>query len=141
LESTWPRAVIDFEVFLGKAGLVCRHREERAAFNDKSVRCANADLGVRVLSERDVWFVEVADVATRPDEWYDAAILQDLLLGHGKGVLSLPEQIKFVETNWQAIVGSFGAATAADTHSRLALLRKERAKRLFPDLYSQSGPT
>lgn len=135
MDTTWPKVVADFETFLQKVGMACRRHEDQAVFGNKILQCENANIEVRVVSDRDVWFVEVADIVTRPNEWYDAAILRDLLLGRGEDVLSLTDQVEIVETNWPAIVGHFSSAQREDTHARLALLRRERAERRFPGLY------
>jgi hypothetical protein len=55
--------------------------------------------------------------------------------------LPLPDQIEFVRRNWPEIVRRFGPTQREDTHSRLGLLRKERAKRLFPGVYPRARTT
>lgn len=102
----------------------------------------NADIVARVISDRGNWYIEIADVADRADGWYDAAILRDLLLGPGEDVLPLSDQIEFIETHWPAIISRFNPRQQEATHAQLASLRKDRAKRRFPDLYPQySGPS
>jgi hypothetical protein len=95
----------------------------------------NSRIAERIVSDRHKWYVEVAEPVTRPDEWYDAAIVRDLLVGSGEDVLSLTEQINFIQTNWAAIVDCFGPAHREDSHNRLALLRKERVRRRIPGLF------
>jgi hypothetical protein len=141
MEKTWPKTVVDFEDFLRGIGMACQLRAEQSVFGNKMLQYADAIVGVRIVSDRGVWFVEIADIASRPDEWYDAAILRDLLLGPGEDVLSLPTQIEFVEVKWQDIVSQFGAGLREETHARLAVLRKERAKRRFPGLDLGNSPT
>jgi hypothetical protein len=137
MNSTWPKAVVDFEAFLRRAGLMCRCRKEFEAFDNKLAQYDNASIGVRVECDRSIWITAVADIAARPDEWYDAAILRDLLVGLGEDVLSFPDQIRIVRMNWPLIVSCFGHARREDTHVRLAILRRERLKRLFPSLRLQ----
>ena len=121
---------------------MCQRREEQPVFNNKVLQYGNADIGVRVVSDKGIWYIEVADVAGHPNEWYDAAILRDLLLGSGEDVLPLADQVEFVETQWPAIINRFTPAQREDTHAQLSSLRKDRAKRRFPGLYPQnSGPT
>ncbi|HWE01863.1 MAG TPA: hypothetical protein VG326_05585 [Tepidisphaeraceae bacterium] len=135
MNSTWPKEVADFEAFLTNAGLVCQRREEQAAFGNKVLQYGNASIAVRLVSDRGVWYVEVADAAGRPTDWYDAAILRDLLNGRGDDVLPLRNQIETVEINWPQIVSGFDPAQSKNTHARLALLRRERAQRRFPGVY------
>jgi len=135
MNSNWPKVIDDFELFLAKAGLICQQREELPSFGDKVLQYANGSIAVRVCSDRYAWFVEIADIVGRPGQWYDTALLRDMLAGQGEDVLSLPVQIEFVETNWPAIVGSFNAMQREATHTRLVSLRNERVKRLFPDFF------
>ena len=130
----WPAAIRDFEAFLQEAGLVCQRRgEDQAAFGNKLLQYGSPNIGVRIVSDRGTWSVEIAEVVTRPDEWYDAAILRDLLVGRGEDVLSLSDQIKIIETSWPVLIERFCPAHREDTHRQLALLRKERSKRRFPE--------
>jgi hypothetical protein len=135
VSSDWPESVLDFEAFLEKACLVCQRCVYPRFFDNKTLDCRSASIAVRAESDRGRWSVEVADVAGRPERWYDAAILRDLLLAPGKDVLSLTEQIDIVEKNWPAIVACFGPTQRDDTHAQLAALKKERLKRILPGLF------
>jgi hypothetical protein len=135
MDSIWPEAIAAFEAFLERVGLTCQGREEFPAFGNKLVQYAGAGIGVRVGSDRGEWFVEIADLDGNSDKWYDAAIVRDLVLGPGEDVLPLGDQIEFVERNWSAIVSRFGPVEGKETHARLAILRKERAMRLFPGMW------
>jgi hypothetical protein len=138
VNSDWPEAVADFKVFCSQAGLVCQRREEHASFGNKMVQYGSASVGLRVVSDRGIWFVEVADFTHHPNEWYDAAILRDLLIGPGADVLTLPDQIEFVEMSWPQILSGFGSERNIDTHERLARLRGERLRRRLPQLFRQT---
>lgn len=139
MNHTWPTTVAAFEVFLEKAGLMRQRCEEQPAFNNKVLQYGNATIGVRVVSDRGIWYAELADVASHPSEWYDAAILRDLLLGCGEDVLPLDDQIAFFETRLPAILDRFSPAQSADTHKRLAELRRDRAERRFPGLFHENS--
>ena len=140
MDSVWPTAVTDFEAFLKKEGLVCREREIAKSFDNKFVQYENANIGVRVVCDRSFWSVEIADIAGRPDEWYDTAIVRDLILGLGEDVLKLPEQIKIIEANWSTILDRFSAAKRADTYARLKHLENERMKRRLPGFWESMNP-
>jgi hypothetical protein len=132
-----PQEIVKFEIFLISKGLTCRRREEpdRRFFGNRTLQYGDGKVGVQLLLDRSIWSVDLADVTSRPDEWYDVAILRDLLLGCGEDVLPLTDQIAFVQENWPAVIDCFGPERRQDTHARLALLRKERAKRRLPGLY------
>jgi hypothetical protein len=131
----WPDEVVAFEDFLKNKGLTCQRREKLPSFGDKLVQFSGEKLAVRVFSERAVWFVDVADAA-HPQEWYDAGILRDLILGPSTGAMPLADQIKLVKENWSVIVDSFTAPQLEETRKRLAGFEQHRAKRLFPGLTS-----
>src|SRR5882724_1761111 len=98
----WPEVVRDFEGFLTKEGLMFQQRlEDQAAYGNKLLQYGNADILVRIVSDLDIWYIEVAEANTQPNEWYDAAIVRDLLIGSGEDVLSFTEQMDFIRTNWE----------------------------------------
>jgi len=132
--ATWPNAVAQFEKFLVGHGLRRTRRKETGVFENKSVEYSDGRLGVRVVCEKSVWFVEISDVAGHPEEWYDAAIIRDLLGGRGEDALPLASQIAVMESNWEAIRSLFDLARRGGTHSRLDGLRKQRVRRMFPGL-------
>ncbi|MDQ2834433.1 MAG: hypothetical protein M3Y50_11925 [Acidobacteriota bacterium] len=133
-DSNWPRVVDDFAKFLTDAGLQFQTRKEEAVFSNKTLQYGGQSINVRIVSEKGVWYVEIADASHQSNEWYDAAILRDLILGPGEDVLSLQSQIEIIETNWAAINSLFSPSQEKHTHPRLAILREERAKRRFPNL-------
>ena len=132
--SKWPSDVAQFEAFLAQQGLVRTKREESGGFDNKVVEYADGRLAVRVVCEKSVWFVEVSDTDGQPGEWYDAAIVRDLLGGSGPDVLSLQDQIAIVRDNWRTIARRFGPSDRAESHARVDRLRKQRVRRLFPGL-------
>jgi hypothetical protein len=134
MDSNWPRVVDDFTKFLTDAGLQLRTRKEEAVFSNKILQYDGQRVNVRIVSDKGVWYVEVADASHQSNEWYDTAIVRDLILGPGEDVLSLQNQIEIIETNWPAITGLFSPSQEEHTHSRLAILREERSKRRFPNL-------
>lgn len=138
--SKWPGDVAQFESFLIRQGLVRTRREESGSFDNKVVEYTNGRLAVRVVCEKSVWFVEVSDPEGQPGEWYDAAIVRDLVGGRGPDVLPLQDQIAIVRDNWRVIARQFGPSRRADSHVRVDQLRKQRVKRLFPGL-RRSGPS
>jgi hypothetical protein len=139
MDSIWPREVVSFEAFLGRAGLVRQRIDQRPEFGNKLLQCGNAHVAVRIISDRGIWYVEVTDVAGRLDEWYDAGIVRDLLLGSSEDVLTLRAQIEFVEAHWSEIVNRFAQVQRDETHARLKSLRAARTKRQFPDLHFQES--
>jgi hypothetical protein len=127
-ESAWPAPVAGFENFLNDAGLTCLRRETESG--GKLLQYGSAIIGLRLAFDGCAWLVEVAGIGSRPDEWYDAAVLRDLLAGgQSADALPLAQQIEFVRANWRAIVRAFDPIRRADTHMRLAFLRWDRVKR------------
>jgi hypothetical protein len=107
-EPAWPEPVAGFEEFLKGAGLTCLRRETDSESGGKLLQYGSAIVGVRLIFDRCAWLVEVAGVGSRPDEWYDAAVLRDLLAGgQSADTLPLAQQIEFVGANWRAIVRAF----------------------------------
>jgi hypothetical protein len=132
----WPDELVPFEDFLKSKSLTCQRREKLPSFGDKLVQFSDEKLAVRVFSERAVWFVDVADADAHPQEWYDAGMLRDFILGPGTGAMPLADQIKLVKENWSVIVHNFAAPQLEVTRKRLAGLEQDRAKRLIPGLTS-----
>jgi hypothetical protein len=133
MAATWPSEVEAFESFLRMKGAICRRRAESASFGDKVAEYDAGPISVRISSDRGIWYVEIAD-ARDEQEWSDAALIRDLLVGPRSDVLDIREQIEFVEKKWDAIVQAFDDAHRAETRARLATLRKERARRRFPGI-------
>lgn len=128
----WPDVLPGFEQFLKKKNLVCLGRGTSPKYGEKFALYRDGNISVRVLSERGQWFAELSDSAGSPDEWYDPAILRDLIIGPGNDVLTFSEQLRTIENNWSAILESFSPDRREETHNKLAILRHERAKRRFP---------
>jgi hypothetical protein len=129
-EPAWPASITAFEEFLKGAGLKCLRRETDLESGGKLLQYGSAIVGVRLIFDGRAWLVEMAGVGSRLDEWYDAAVLRDLLAGgQSADTLPLAQQIEFVGANWHAIVRAFDPIRRADAHMRLAFLRCERVKR------------
>jgi hypothetical protein len=134
-ESNWPKAITDFEEFLKNSGLRCDRREEEASFSNKLLQFSGVNMTVRAVSDRGIWFIELAGANPQSGEWYDAAILRDLLIGQGEDVLPVQEQVEFIEKNWTAICSLFDPKEIRYASARLALLRQERARRRLPGFF------
>jgi hypothetical protein len=134
-DSSWPNAIINLERFLDRVGLKCERREEEASFGNKLLQYEGELAKVRAVSDRGVWFVEVADAQAQSNQWYDVAILRDLLIGQGEDVLPLQEQVDLLERNWPAICSRFSPSEREYTSTRLAILRQERARRRLPGFF------
>jgi transposase len=106
-----------------------RTARNRSRIGRQVLQYGNAIIAVRLVFDRCAWLVEVAETRFRPDEWYDAAMLLDLLTGHSEDALPLARQIEIVTANWRAIVRIFGPDRVHDTRMRGAFLRLVRAKR------------
>lgn len=136
MRSVLPESIVEFVSFLEGKGLVCQSRNgpDPVFFGNTLLQYGNDIVRIRLASDRSVWAVDIAD-AGQPDEWYDVAIIRDLLVGSGEDILPLPDQITFIRTNWQAILDCFNPVQCKETHARLSSLRMERAKRLFPTFH------
>src|SRR6266436_4042968 len=115
--SDWPAAVSSFQDFLASAGLSLMHREEQPTLSNKLGQYGGACIGVRVVADMGVWYVEVADIGGRPNEWYDGALLRDLLIGRGPDVLPIEEQVQLIEQCWPRIATLFDETQRATTHA------------------------
>jgi hypothetical protein len=136
-DPTWPRPVAQLENFLKSVGLHLEHQQESASFEDKLLLYTGESLAVRVVSDKGVWFIEVTNVKATDIQWFDAAIIRELLFGPGEeDVLSLEQQINFIEVNWPAIIRCFGPSEWQHTVARLCFLRIERTVRRLPGLFS-----
>lgn len=131
---TWPPEAGRVDEFTSWAGLKPTRHHVSGSFGDRLQEYASLTLAVRVVRDKGQWSIDVSDRAGRPDEWYDAALLRDLLDGGGSDVLTFPEQVAVVEHAWNDIAVRFSAERREQTHTRLAALRTERAARLFQTL-------
>ena len=130
----WPEALPEFEEFLKASGLDCQKRGAVPRYGEKLALYGNGRIAVRVWSERGRWFLDVGDTWGRPDEWYDAALIRDLVSDGGDDILPIAEQIKVIQNNWPSIIEAFGPDRSGQSHERLASLRLQRVPRLFPGL-------
>jgi len=130
----WPEALPEFEGFLKASGLDCQKRGTVPQYGEKLALYGNGRIAVRVWSERGRWFLDVGDTWGRPDEWYDAALIRDLVGEGGSDVLPITEQINVIRKNWPSIIEAFSVDESGQSHERLASLRNERVRRLFPGM-------
>jgi hypothetical protein len=87
--------------------------------------------------DRGVWFVEVANVQAANSQWYGASIIDELMGGPNKeDVLSLEQQINFIQENWAGISVRFGPSEWQHTSDQLSFLEEDRMRRRFPGLFS-----
>ena len=135
MHCKWSEAIAIFETFAERRHLVLIEEKEDSSFGDRLATYGNGAMSVRLASDRGSCHVQVAEVITRPAVWYDMEILRDHLSGRSDGELSLQAQFDLLESNWGALTDAFGAGNREATHEQLSILRKERAKRLFPDFY------
>lgn len=136
----WPEIVAALEDFLKEVGLECERREEGASFGNKLLQYGDKVVMVRVVSDRGVWFIEVAGSQAQPVQWYDVAILRDLLAGPGEDVLPLQAQVDFLEKHWSNVVERLSPPELDDSAAQLAVLRHERARRRFPGFFPPGDP-
>jgi len=125
----------DFETFLHERGLVLQERLfDQETFGNSLLQCGNGVLAVRVVSDRGVCSITVAESEAQPRKWYDAALLRDLLVGQGDDVLPLVEQIEFLRKNWDGVVQCLASERREESRKKLVQLGLERVRRRIPGL-------
>jgi hypothetical protein len=131
MDATPSDQILELEAFLERNGLVCQRREgpDPNSFGNRVVQYGNSDIGVRLVLDRGIWSVAVADLVGRRGDWYDAAILRDLLFGASGKALSLPDRIQLIKENWLEIVARFRSDRRDKTHGELAALREPKRGR------------
>jgi hypothetical protein len=132
----WPAALETLESFATKHGLRL-DRQVQSGLGEKLVVYRDDTLAVRLISDRGSCVFDIAEVRTRPDDWYDAAIIRDFVEGRGDDVLSPQVQLQIIDRCWDAIHESFNEINRESSHTQISLLRKQRAKRLFPKWYQE----
>jgi hypothetical protein len=139
-DPNWATSIAKFEDFLKGQGMRLEHREEYASFGSKLFRYAGGSIAVRVVSDKGIWFVEIRSVQAADTQWYDTAIIRELLHGSAvEEVMSLEQQTNFVERDWPAIVRCFDPSDWHRTSTQLSILRLERTKRRNPGLSAPSA--
>lgn len=132
---TWPPETGRVDEFTSWAGLKPTRHQVSGSFGDRLQEYASPSLALRVVRDKGQWSVDVSDREGRPDEWYDAALLRDILEGGGSDVLTFEEQVAVVERGWKEIAVRFAPDRRDETHARLAALRQKRSERRFPGLH------
>lgn len=132
MNSDSPANILALEAFLRGEGLTLVRREGpvHESFGYMSFEWADERIIVRIVKDRGIWLLQVAD-PTRQGRWPDQALMMQLMLGTTSDLVPLDEEIQFVQSHWSAIVDSFRIEKRAATNARLQELAKERAKRLF----------
>jgi hypothetical protein len=100
LKSGWPEAVIEFEAFLVRAGLVRQREVIGSSFDSRFLQYRDGSLMAQIERDRGVWSIVVGDAPT-PDRSYDTYLIRRLLAGSEIDPLSLEEQVGFLEANWE----------------------------------------
>lgn len=133
MERGLPEAITKFESFLRNVGLMCQRREgpDPKFFGNQLIQYGDNSIGLRIVSDRSEWTISTSDAAGRPEEWYDADLVREMLAGRHDGALSLVDQVAFFEHNWPEIKIRFSADRRSETRSQLAALGTARSKRLF----------
>ena len=82
-----------FEQFASRMNLTFEGGEESHEFGNAFVQFGNHSLSVRLVLDRGISYIEVADSGGIADEWYDVALIRDLLGQQGPDLLSFEEQL------------------------------------------------
>ena len=130
--DSFPKEIVEMSKFLEKVGFAVTEHVVTESFGSKHIIFQNDEIAVRILSDRGIWYI---DVAREPGvAWYDIAIVKEEVLGHlGEDVLSLEEQWEFLVAQMSKIKA---VLLAADSSKRLNLRRERRAIRRLGILYS-----
>lgn len=129
-----PEQIRQAITFLERHSLAREEGDRADGFGSRFITYRNG-VGVRIVSDRGDWYIEVSD-SERPDEWYDMALLRDILEGGGDSdVLGVDEQVAILTNHWNVIQEIFAPTQAAANHTRLQCLQEQRAQRRFPEWY------
>lgn len=129
-----PREITELIAFLEGQGFILSRKEgpDPNYFGYIVMEYSDGRVKVLIEWERSVWIITMVDIA-RPDIWYDAIMLRDLILGVGPtDELSLAEQVSIVKAIWQDVVNGFSPSRRDATHAQLARLRDEFDRRALP---------
>src|SRR5229473_7422433 len=76
-------------------------------FGDLALTLRYDNLRMRLVRDRDQWFIEFSEKSL-PSEWYDPALIKEVLTGSiGQDVLSLDQQVTIVAKDWPKVVELF----------------------------------
>lgn len=130
--ALFPDEIIEMTRFLENVEFSVTECVVTQSCGDKHITLQNGEIAVRIISDRGIWYV---DVAREPGvDWYDIAIVKEEVLGLlGEDVLSLEEQWEFLVAQMSKIKA---VLLAADSSQRLNHLQERRAKRRLGILYS-----
>lgn len=128
-----PLEVRDFEKFLERNGCAPNRLEtfdEHSGYYSVQRFCTG--FTIRLERDRFAWVVDVCDSIGRPDKWYQVSLIAKLLSDRNDEMMSFSQQLEFAEAHWLEIGQCLDERHQAETHDRLTVLAKERAKRMFP---------
>jgi hypothetical protein len=130
---TKPNNISAFEMFLTKEGLNClRDESPENSMGYRLIEYAAGNIGVRLELDRGFWEVKIADVAKKPDDWYQVNLFTYLFPGQREPKMSIADQLEFAVAHWPQLVTSFSPAQQGLTHARLHSARKERIRAILP---------
>jgi hypothetical protein len=118
--------------FLQERGLSRTHFQKETGFGNSVEIYEGHGVGIRILNDRGQWFIEVSDLRNSLTDWYDIALLRNLLGDAGSDVLSFADQMSVLKDRWYDILDAFSQQWNEDTRKQLEILREERASRRFP---------
>ncbi|HEX4070242.1 MAG TPA: hypothetical protein VHX68_03705 [Planctomycetaceae bacterium] len=132
MNSDSPANILALEAFLRGEGLTVVRREgpDRKVFGNMLIEWADERIIVRIVKDRGIWLLEVADPSGQGRS-PDPALMMQLMVGTTSDLVPLDEEIEFVQSHWSAIVDAFSIEKRTATNTRLHELAKARAKRLF----------
>jgi hypothetical protein len=127
--SPWPPAILEFEEFLKKRGLIIEIREAPdGALGDRLMQYTSDRIEVRIAS-KDGWQLSISDKAGRPGVWYNIHTIRKFILPSADPKLPFAEWFAFAKTNWDSILEIFALDDADETHRRLEPLEQETQNR------------
>lgn len=135
----WPCFATKLEGFLTRVGLRCDCRkEDLICFGNKIADYSDAAIQVRLVSDRDQWFVEVGP---KGGELFDACLIRDVLRGGVNESFEIDpaSQFDFVRASWAEIVTALDPVHRKASLASLKAAGDARARRLFPGLFSDGG--
>lgn len=125
-----PHETGQFAQFLIDRGFTFIAEAKTAAFGDSDSEFHGARCSFRIVSDRGQCFVDAAPAGK--SEWFDVALLAQVLNGRGPDIMSFVEQAEFV---CGELSGIESLLSSADGLSRLLKARSDRVRRRMPGLF------
>ena len=101
------------------------------AFGDMLFELSGPGARVCLMRDRSMWFIKLASVLYRPEDWYPIFLVFEHLTGRRNEAMSFEEGSRFVQENWPAIESAFSVDRAESTRLALERLGHERFQRVF----------